>query len=159
VLLPIEGATGVLSRVLGTPPWFAPMLGWREMAAAIDGYKPAVVLCESGQSAVEYAFYGRSTPRVYTADSIWNRQMGVQELFANLKLNAAHLPPRARSVIAVGGPYATPEQLRRWDETLRCHFVSVTPLPDLKIRRDRRTIKTFVLRRCEQLREPFFSSP
>jgi hypothetical protein len=159
ILLPVEAATGAISRALHIAPWFAPMLGWREMASAVDAHRPelpqstpSLVLAQSGQSAVEYAFYGRSA-RVFTMPSQWNEQMGITPLFRDLDFDAASLAPQGQNAIAVSNPYATTAEMDDWDAQLRRAFVRVEPLADLPVRVHNRTIKTFHLRRCEGLRK------
>lgn len=74
-LIVLEIFTGWASKLVGQPAFFYQVLGWQAMAreadtqlAALPGPESGFFLGVSYHTAVEYAFYGRHTGRVYALE-------------------------------------------------------------------------------------------
>ncbi|MDW8366142.1 MAG: glycosyltransferase family 39 protein [Abditibacteriales bacterium] len=161
-----EGATGLGSRLMGSRPPFAKLLGWRAMAAEVDKLMPgdALFLGETFPCALAYAFYGRQTKRVYTLDREYSAKYGLVGVLNSIDASQGLAHERGRDAIyvaEVNSPShgSLPNPLITRTRALRQAFAAVEQVRPIPVRRYRREVKWFYVLRCRNLRTTLPLSP
>ncbi|RMH30228.1 MAG: phospholipid carrier-dependent glycosyltransferase [Candidatus Hydrogenedentota bacterium] len=158
-----ESVAELPSHLLGRPPFFSSMAGWRTMARAADrhleeematGASP-YLLGNSFLPVLQYAFYGKYSPKLFTLNHSQNRKYGLTHFLDRAGLSARHLASVGQApalFVAESDDFdETSQRLIELEQKLKNHFAEVTPLPPAEERDGNRILKQFLFFRCRGL--------
>ncbi|MGB9690829.1 MAG: glycosyltransferase family 39 protein [Candidatus Sumerlaeaceae bacterium] len=157
-----EAFTTLPSKLLGFRPLFSAMEGGRALARRVDAIRttlPAeahtVVLGNSFIPAMQYAFYSKSTPKVFTLEHKHNRRYGLRGIIERTGMSMRDLAQRTgvdAIFVASGGPNEdSTRKLAELKQRLLQYFEAVEVLPPLPILTNGREIGRFYLLYCRRL--------
>ena len=165
VLLVFEGVTGGVSRALGLTPAFSALVGWQSMSREADRQlelvspdRPGFFLGNSFHLALEYAFYGKRTDRIYALEHSANRRYGLEVLLEQTGVAESRVRQERgnNGVFVMVSPAEVSE--RRLAKALGRHdklhpvFESIEDAEPLVIKRYGHPLKAFRLFRCKNLK-------
>lgn len=164
-LLLFEGVTGGISRAFGLTPAFSALVGWQSMSREADRQLelvspdcPGFFLGNSFHLALEYAFYGKRTDRIYALEHSANGRYGLEVLLEQTGVAESRVFQERgnNGVFAMVSSADISERRLAKDlgrrDKLRRVFDDIEDAAPLVIKRYGHPLKVFRLFRCKNLK-------